>query len=852
MRNFDNWDRYQDNERNPLHGCVQFNVKDGNTVAPIYDTDGTELANPQVTDNYGRTKHQVFIDTDVVAYFYKYVGEGVWSGQEDIDTSDVTKWSLQYTSENMLDILKKIKTDVPIGIATMEELRATNIDDIPEFEDKKVITLLGYFKSGDKEPINYIWDPNSTTQDNGGSVIKSDDNITGRWIMVQPTEHCDSRHFGAFPSNSYNMDDQTYQISWLFYYCWNAGIRPFFNGSYDYRWFKYTNMIATADDIDVSPETRFYDLGSNRIYGQWHGDPAFTQGNTAVYQCADIKTSWNASSYNGYKNVVIDQDTPQKTWQDANVEILINPCIGYSFTHCVLSENGNIGSDNTNNINPSFYNCKLNERMFILNGVNRVSLAGLCTDCQIDMDDFRNSMWLYKQIRLTSDSNAFFDFRDMPNVGQPISDYIGNKITSDTIYISNLKNMVNGSLSVLNRLGGRVQYYYLDNCTGFFEVPAGLTVYISNSNVKLDLNNNTVLGLTNSTVTLDSHVPTTILHMSLLNSTINGHSTSTVYNVADLACRNSVISAKFDVTSSAQYYSCVITQDQKCATAEVTNCKVASEIMLYGVSGADTSFDVHDAQGNVTTTLHTTRYVKGLFKDNYVTGYLTLGAPSGNTHAVTNWLAQNLYIENNTGYAANPIRINRGTSTLYEQYNNYSYRNNTGTFPGHHSLTLNMNSGYYTVQSSSGRNLYCFTGKIDNWVEPHTGETGHTDVNVYMTQFTMFSVGVYNVRFKAKTTLGGTAIAPFSSPPNKDFHPTLGTTTVLDTVERSYQEYQADAQVYTPWAKDLSWISGMTWRITKWYGFIDTYDTVPQSAVLMASGPMDIDFEIMSAWPNIT
>jgi hypothetical protein len=97
MRNFDQWCRYLDNQGNPLHGCVQFMVKDGNTIAPIYDSDGTALDNPQITDIYGRTEHQVFIDVDVIAYFYKYIGNGIWSNQQNIDTSDVTKWELQYT-----------------------------------------------------------------------------------------------------------------------------------------------------------------------------------------------------------------------------------------------------------------------------------------------------------------------------------------------------------------------------------------------------------------------------------------------------------------------------------------------------------------------------------------------------------------------------------------------------------------------------------------------------------------------------------------------------------------------------------------------------------------------------------
>ena len=147
MRNWDNWLRYQDNNGNPLHGCIQFMVRSGNTVAPIYDNEGTPLANPQLTDNYGRTVHQVFVDTDIVAYFYKYVGEGIWSGQEDIDTSDVSKWSLQYTSENTLHILANITSDNVIAIGTMSALRDVDIDGIPEVEGKKVGTAKVYAKN---------------------------------------------------------------------------------------------------------------------------------------------------------------------------------------------------------------------------------------------------------------------------------------------------------------------------------------------------------------------------------------------------------------------------------------------------------------------------------------------------------------------------------------------------------------------------------------------------------------------------------------------------------------------------------------------------------------------------------
>ena len=54
MRSLDNWNKYTDNDNKPLHGCIMFMVNLGNTVAPIYDKDGTPLNNPQLTDTYGR------------------------------------------------------------------------------------------------------------------------------------------------------------------------------------------------------------------------------------------------------------------------------------------------------------------------------------------------------------------------------------------------------------------------------------------------------------------------------------------------------------------------------------------------------------------------------------------------------------------------------------------------------------------------------------------------------------------------------------------------------------------------------------------------------------------------------
>ena len=660
MRNWDNWLRYQDNDRNPLHGCIQFMVKDGNTVAPIYDSEGTALANPQVTDTYGRTKHQVFIDTDVIAYFYKYVGEGIWSGQEDIDTSDVSKWSLQYTSENTLDILANITSDTVVSIGTIEALRGVDVDGIPLVDGKKVITLLGYFNSGDKEPINYYWNAESTEQDNGGSVIASNNHITGRWIMVQPTEHVDSRHFGAFPSNSMNMQDQTYQIGNLFAYCSVHSLRPFFNGSTDYRWFKFTNLNVIADEIDISDGTRFMDLGNNTIQGNWNGDPFFNLSNTTVV-AENVKASWMAKAYTGYKNVILDRISAQKNWQDANIDVRYSPCYGYNFNHCVISENGNIGSDNTNGVNNTFINCKLNERMFITSGDYTVSLVGLTSGCQIDMDDFRNNMWLYKQLRFTSDGNAFLDYRDMPNVGAPFVNYTGNMVTSDTIWVTNLKNLY-ATRYTLNNAGGQITTYVLENCVGYYQIPDNMTVSIISSSVKLRLGHNCVIQARDSDITLDDYYIQTADRnptISVRNCTLHGEYTGN-YRWKSFTAYDSILLCGIESMNTV-----------------IKDSQINSTLKLIAEPGVERTVTY------LSNTVNVSHFIHGYLDNNIFNAGLVIDGQSANTiFGASHVLVDSLIIQNNRSNLPNAQAwgISRLGCMASDALNYYTFVNNTGGF----------------------------------------------------------------------------------------------------------------------------------------------------------------------------
>lgn len=348
FRNFDNRDRYYDLQGKPLAGCVQFMLKDGTTVAPIFDGDMVPLSNPQLTDILGRTVNQVFIDAEVIAYMYKYMGTGTLAEEEElgIDTSDESKWSLQYTVESAAIDTRSIEGTSAAGVTDIDTLRELDVDEVPEIDGYKIVTLHGYYEAGDCEAVNYIWDNDSTLNDDNGSVIAPNDRLTGRWILVQPTEHCDSRHFGIFPQDSVDADiDHSTRITQLLSYCNTHSIKPYFNGSQAYPYFIYTSVAYNSRNaIDVSNDTKFVDKGTgNRFYGQWNGNPYFVNANTKV-NSKFVRHSWHIGSYDSDGTVQYIVDS---TWSPvflSNIEAIleISPASSSQFNDCEMTSNEKI------------------------------------------------------------------------------------------------------------------------------------------------------------------------------------------------------------------------------------------------------------------------------------------------------------------------------------------------------------------------------------------------------------------------------------------------------------------------------------------------------------------------------
>ena len=665
MRTWDNWNRYFDNNNKPLHGCIQFMVKDGNTIAPIYDVDGTALDNPIITDIYGRTLHQVCVDEDVVAYFYKYVGNGIWTSELDIDTSDTSKWSLQYTSESDLYIDINNEGRSSFAVMNIEELRDLHASDVMSIDGVKIVTLMGYNEAGDKEPINYIWDAESTEPDDGGAVIATD-LIKGRWIMVCPTEHLDVRHYGVFPSDSQNMLDQTLAIQYALTYANNHGLRLFFdtltNTQY-YRYYKITNItLNPVNQIDLAKGVTFID-DDVTIHSQqtnaFRNDPYFLNGDTTLYSNY-AKASWNIkvlskSKINEEATYIIDSNTLSTSvnaLQGWNVDVEQN-ISGYTFTQCNVYGSGLITNTSfitcqlsmvgTVGDSCNFTNCNLNEYIF-----NGSPIVGTVSNCIYDIDNFAHKVNLWNTICISQYTTPNLDFK---NVTIPSDFGIFGQYSSDRTYSNFIGTSPTGHefgdgmgdyTYTFKNVSGNIQLEGSGNNTYIFENSTvnltfdfssySYTIILRGSNVSInaDLPNATIIS-ESSTVTLKNYYNT----VSLKDSTLFG-------DVSDrrLICSN------FSAYSS------------------IINEEVSAPNILY--KDSQINKDIYST--NNSTSIIT-------YIDNCIWNNIQhhISSDTANTIIYGSWT-------NNNATKANPIDLDMTNIVNDDSQHQYTYENNNGTF----------------------------------------------------------------------------------------------------------------------------------------------------------------------------
>jgi hypothetical protein len=735
IRSWDNWNKYTDNDYNPLHGCIHFVVNEGNTSAPIYDKDGTALNNPQLTDIYGRTQHQVFIEEDVIAYYYKYIGNGEWYTEQSIDPSDTSKWQLQYTSDSELSIDVHITSTSPYTVSNLSDLRTLDVDTVPFIDDAQIITLLGYNESGDKEPINYIWDSSSTAADDSGAVIASTGRLTGRWIMVTPTEHLDVRHYGVFPSNTHNMTDQSVAIQSALTYANSRGLRLFFDVKHevqDYVYYKLSSItLNPIQQIDVSKGVIFLDsdliIHSNQV-NAFNTDPYFYNGDTTLYSNY-AKSSWNIKalfkSDNDVKGHYIIDDSTKSTnviqLQGWIVDVE-DDITGYTFNDCIIEGEGIITYSTFtkcvfNNLNTisdycSFDSCKLSELIFKDSPV--VSNA---SNCIADVTNFTNKLQLWCSIHYDM-GTANLDFNNVPvptsftiiplDEDRTYSNFIGTADTDNPHVFGENANVHNfrfvNCQGNIKLSGAADNTYIFDGCSlniTFTNTSNTLNIEVRNSDITFndDLSNSTISAVS-STLALNSNYTAVTVQDSILQSTNN-------LNVDKFYGSNSIIN---QIITSPQF--------------TFKDCQINKA--LYAIEYSDSD-----------------NYYIDCFFDNCVfNSQLNISSSNADTIVRGTWT-------NNIGNVESPIVIDRTNLAAADASHTYLYSNNSGTFvPSSEATVLDSIVIITDLSNYTGSEIYARMYDGDGMANSQWYQRGHlytvrhnTSDPVPSFRFNMFRIG---------------------------------------------------------------------------------------------------------------
>lgn len=372
MRAWDNWNSYLNNDRKLLHGKIRFCRKGTTDDVTIYNTDGIPLRNPIFTDALGRAEYQVFVDDDVTAYFYQYIGTGdmtAWPipyappmSTEDYDPS---RWSMQYTSDDIAPVnYLEIEANGASGTATMATLRDIDPDDVPQIDGVTMIWLYGYYAAGDTSPVLYVWDSASDELDDGGSVIMS--NAVpgqGRWRLATRELHFDVRHFGIFPTNDIYSTNYAYtsQLANCAAYVDSCGLDAWFPALDDelsYYLFDGTNTFSIKNDIYISDAVRFHcktDTSNTAILCHViHKNTPYlfvssVQTGAATLTADWINISWVGGMVTGNARIgwVIDSDSFARIIENKEVRFETNGSASLQLNNCVITSGKKITGEIT-------------------------------------------------------------------------------------------------------------------------------------------------------------------------------------------------------------------------------------------------------------------------------------------------------------------------------------------------------------------------------------------------------------------------------------------------------------------------------------------------------------------------
>lgn len=770
MRSLDNWGVYYDNTNKPLFGRLTFYKLHTTEKQPIYNEDGTvPLPNPISTSQYGMTDVQVFLqDADYTIKAEKWIGAGEYT----LDDPNVGDWEDIRTFDNLYPAMP---FDTPEGaaniveISTMADLRAVDVSGVLNYAK-----LLGYRELGDMPPQYYklVDSPSATIQDDGGSIIRPEGSTSKVWMLI-PQENIDVRVFGVFPTQAISIQSSdTSNIHNCFTYANNQGKDVYFPQYYTntaYYWIEGgTHSIWQKMVVDQGVHIVAKPLTTSRLrIGeiQYYGNQLFisdgSYGNLDV-DCDTVKTSWGCNTWENWhgdvKHIIVDGLNGPYNFYDATVtfEATVSNKVLY-FENCLITSNKKM-----QNCVVNLQNCGAIKDSWMTGGFLTTS------GCILDPSNFE-------------DINQYIKCKNIQN--DPVYGDLGERTVSDVMLINGAV-AENANFQNVTVLGS----CELHNVSG--------TITGNGANISLNLIDCWITFInTDTTTRLLNQID--MRRGALLSSAL-------INLVQPCTFEDVNINAKLVTPyNTSTFKRCTINQPLATFNVEVYDSVINSTITTY----PDPSTNVYTFRIEGNTFIGSGHH--------YVNGENAGGILTNCT-----------WINNINETASQFVSLNRDVLDPDDTHHTYRYEGNTGK------NTLQYKAAKWTGKLHDPTNASCGR-QIGSW-NPSDGGPGFitwtwtgaamlvtgqaaTDINLYIVEFQMFSVGTTNLgQLSLRTTPPSFAGIPDPYQPThvrKVYVYGTAMTASLSDVERTRAEWQYD-QTGMPFCKGYAFVGGYTWRVT--------------------------------------
>lgn len=151
------------------------------------DAEYTAASNPVRLSIEGRAEQTIFSDRLSYIRVYKYLG-----------LDEHNKEIFEFVRDYLVGFDEQSESrEYVVGIEALKDLDPSI---------NSAVNVIGYYELGDCDTRQYVWDPNSQLDADGGYIIASNVSDTGRWILQFNGEYLPSSYYGVWPGKTANIN----------------------------------------------------------------------------------------------------------------------------------------------------------------------------------------------------------------------------------------------------------------------------------------------------------------------------------------------------------------------------------------------------------------------------------------------------------------------------------------------------------------------------------------------------------------------------------------------------------------------------------------------------------------------